>query len=94
MTLLKQSLNAGTNSHFKKGLKYKYIINWYNNEDNYKVSKEIKIDWIVDTLEDRQKIKKEMIYNSFLWIGIGNNLNREKDSKFTAWSKKENKNLL
>lgn len=65
MTLLKQSLNAGTNSHFKKGLKYKYIIDWYNNEDNYKVSKEIMIDWIIDTLEINKKLKKRWFITVF-----------------------------
>ena len=45
------------------------------------------IDWIVETLDDSKLIKNEIFYNSFRCTGIGNSLNREENSKFTAWSK-------
>ena len=52
-----------------------------------KVTKEKMIEWIVEAWDDSKVITKELVYNSFRCTGIGNNLNREEDSKFTAWSK-------
>ena len=45
------------------------------------------IDWIVEVWDDSKVITKELVYNSFRCTGIGNSLNREEDSKFTAWRK-------
>ena len=45
------------------------------------------IDWIVEAWDDNKIITKEWVYNGFRCTGIGKSLNREEDSKFTAWSK-------
>ena len=49
------------------------------------------IEWVVDASDDSKRITKELVYNSFRCTGIGN-LNRDEDSKFTAWSKIKTEN--
>ena len=58
-----------------------------NNENNTKVTKEKMIDWIVETWDDSKVITNEIIFKGFIYTGIGNSLNREEVSKFTAWNK-------
>ena len=64
--------------------KNKYVFYCCNNEDDTKVTKEKKIDWILEAWYDSKVLTKELVYNSFRYTGIGN---REEDSKFKGRSK-------
>ena len=94
LTRFLQPLDVCINAPFKKCLKNKYVLFCCNNEDDEKVTKEKMIEWIVEAWDDSKVITKELVYNSFRCTGIGNNLNREEDSKFTAWSKMKTENPI
>ena len=81
-----QPLDVYLNKVFKNAIKEKYIQHCISNRtENIRVSRTNIIDWICSVWYSDEIISRELIYNSFRCMGIGNNLNGSEDHMFTAW---------
>ena len=89
LTSILQPLDVYINHPFKLAIKheYEFLLTFFSNIKVPKVKIAKIIEWIVNCWEDKDKIKTEIIKNSFLYCGISNKSDGTEDEMFIGWNK-------